>query len=70
ATEILGRNVIPDHWTFQVVEAYERTYYEPFKELERLAVSRLAGSRNHLYEARLKEARRTAGHPDHTSGPG
>ncbi|WP_225803097.1 hypothetical protein [Streptomyces sp. NK15101] len=69
-TEILGRNVIPGHWTFQIVEAYDRTYYEPFKGLERLAVSRLAGGRDHLYEARLKEARRTPGHPDHTPGPG
>ncbi|MFJ9574894.1 hypothetical protein ACIRQF_00710 [Streptomyces sp. NPDC101191] len=66
--EILGRNVIPDHWTFQIVEAYDGTYYEPFKALERLAVSRLAGGRDHLYEARLKEARRTEGHPDHTAG--
>ncbi|MFF0557856.1 hypothetical protein [Streptomyces sp. NPDC004266] len=67
--EILGRNVIPGHWTFQIVEAYDRTYYEPFKDLERLATSALAGGRQHLYEARLKAARRTSGHPDHTPGP-
>ncbi|WP_234315301.1 hypothetical protein [Streptomyces globisporus] len=67
--EILGRNVIPGHWTFQIVEAYDRTYYEPFKDLERLATSRLAAGRKHLYEARLKAARRTPGHPDHTPGP-
>ncbi|MFI8825719.1 hypothetical protein [Streptomyces sp. NPDC053431] len=68
-TDILGRNVIPGHWTFQIVEAYDRTYYEPFKVLERHAVSDLAQGRNHLYEARLKERRRTPGHPDHTSRP-
>ncbi|MER6214423.1 MULTISPECIES: hypothetical protein [unclassified Streptomyces] len=67
--EILGRNVIPGHWTFQIVEAYDSTYYEPFKDLERLAVARLAGGRPHLHEARLKEARRTHGHPDHKPGP-
>ncbi|MCF2126388.1 hypothetical protein L1I79_08010 [Strepomyces sp. STD 3.1] len=68
-TEILGRNVIPGHWTFQVVEAYDRTYYEPFRDLEREAVDRLAEGRDHLYEAELKEARRTRNHPDHTAGP-
>ncbi|MEU8743348.1 hypothetical protein AB0C39_06840 [Streptomyces parvulus] len=66
--EIVGRDVIPGHWTFQVVEAYDRTYYEPFRDLEREAVDRLAEGRGHLYEAELKEARRTRNHPDPTSG--
>ncbi|WP_333773733.1 hypothetical protein [Streptomyces sp. IBSBF 3136] len=68
-TEILGRNIIPGHWTFQIVEAYDHTYYRPFQELERAAVSELAQGRDHLYEAEMKEARRTAGHPDHTARP-
>jgi hypothetical protein len=67
--EILGRNVIPGHWTFQIVEAYERTYYEAFRTLEREAVDRLAEGRDHLYEAEMKEDRRTRGHPDHTARP-
>ncbi|MEJ1199501.1 MULTISPECIES: hypothetical protein [unclassified Streptomyces] len=67
--EILGRNVIPGHWTFQIVEAYDRTYYEAFKDLERAAVERLAEGRDHLYEAEMKEARRTRNHPDHTARP-
>ncbi|GGW38803.1 MULTISPECIES: hypothetical protein [Streptomyces] len=69
STEILGRNVIPGHWTFQIVEAYDRTYYRSFRQLERAAVDELAEGRDHLYEAELKEARRTAGHPDHTARP-
>ncbi|MFD7058824.1 hypothetical protein [Streptomyces sp. NPDC059906] len=68
-TEILGRNVIPGHWTFQIVDAYDRTYYQPFRDLERDAAARLAGGRRHLYEAELKEVRRTRNHPDHTSRP-
>ncbi|WP_225823381.1 hypothetical protein [Streptomyces naphthomycinicus] len=68
--EILGRNVIPGHWTFQLVEAYNDTYYRPFLELERSVVSELAQGRDHLYEAEMKEARRTPGHPDHTARPG
>lgn len=67
--DILGRNVIPGHWTFQIVEAYDRTYYEAFKDLERAAVERLAEGRDHLYEAEMKEARRTRNHPDHTARP-
>ncbi|GAA5214134.1 hypothetical protein [Streptomyces thinghirensis] len=67
--DILGRNVIPGHWTFQIVEAYDRTYYEAFKDLEREAVERLAEGRDHLYEAEMKEARRTRNHPDHTARP-
>ncbi|WP_077799721.1 hypothetical protein [Streptomyces sp. JHA26] len=68
-TEILGRNVIPGHWTFQIVEAYDQTYYRAFRDLEHEAVGRLADGRDHLYEAEMKEARRTRNHPDHTAGP-
>ncbi|MFG2679914.1 hypothetical protein [Streptomyces sp. NPDC048392] len=68
-TELLGRNVIPGHWTFQIVEAYDRTYYQAFRDLERAAVDQLAGGRGHLYEAELKEVRRTRDHPDHASRP-
>ncbi|MFE9467424.1 hypothetical protein ACFYNW_27885 [Streptomyces virginiae] len=67
--DILGRNVIPGHWTFQIVEAYDRTYYEPFRSLERQAVGALAAGRQHLYEAEMKESRRTVGHPDHVARP-
>jgi hypothetical protein len=68
-TEILGRNVIPGHWTFQIVEAYDDTYYQPFRSVERDAMDQLAQGRDHLYEAEMKESRRTAGHPDHTARP-
>ncbi|PRH77579.1 hypothetical protein C6N75_19575 [Streptomyces solincola] len=67
--EVLGRNVIPGHWTFQIVEAYNRTYYRPFAELERRLVDELAAGRDHLFEAEMKESRRTRGHPDHTARP-
>ncbi|MEU9731835.1 hypothetical protein [Streptomyces sp. NPDC048002] len=65
--QILGRNVIPGHWTFQIVEAYDETYYGPFRALESRAVRELAEGRDHLYEAELKERRRTHGHPDHSA---
>lgn len=63
--EILGRDVIPGHWTFQIIEAYNDTYYRPFVELERGVVNALAEGRDHLYEAEMKKARRTFAHHDH-----
>ncbi|MFD3534384.1 hypothetical protein [Streptomyces sp. NPDC058664] len=67
--EIVGRNVIPGHWTFQIVEEYNRTYYEPFRSVERQALADLAEGKDHLYEAEMKEVRRSDGHPDHTARP-
>ena len=63
--ELIGRNVIPGHWTFQIVEAYDDTYYAEFQQVEKDARDRLAGGRRHLYEAELKERRRTHGLPGH-----
>ncbi|MEU5217044.1 hypothetical protein AB0G79_12730 [Streptomyces sp. NPDC020807] len=69
-TEILGRNVVPGHWTYQIVDAYNETYYEPFRLLERTAVSALSGGQEHRFEARLQKERRTPGHPDHAPSGG
>ncbi|MEU3188669.1 hypothetical protein ABZ707_31400 [Streptomyces sp. NPDC006923] len=57
--EILGRNVIPGHWTFQIIEAYNQSYYRPFVDIEQRLIQELAQGRDHLFEAELKEARRT-----------
>lgn len=67
--ELVGRNVIPGHWTFQIVEAYDDGYYATFKELERAAREELVGGRRHLYEAEMKEDRRTHGAPGHEATP-
>jgi hypothetical protein len=63
--ELIGRNVITGHWTYQIVEDYDDGYYALFKELERTARERLVGGRRHLYEAEMKQRRRTAGEPGH-----
>ncbi|MEU9233930.1 hypothetical protein [Streptomyces subrutilus] len=67
--DLVGRNVIPGHWTFQIIEAYNSTYYRPFAAAERDIVDEVAGGRDHLLEARLKTIRRTPRHPDHTATP-
>ncbi|MDP9841030.1 hypothetical protein [Streptosporangium lutulentum] len=58
ANELIGRNVLPDRWTFQVVEEYEDGYYRFFADLEKRIRDQLAGGRRHLHEARMKERRR------------
>ena len=68
-TELVGRNVIADRWTFQIVEDYDDGYWSLFRDLEREARQTLTGGLPHLHEAKMKEDRRTHGHPDHTAGP-
>jgi hypothetical protein len=65
ARELIGRNVTPGHWTFQLVEEYDDGYYADFRAIERAAREQHAQGRRHLYEAELKERRRTPGRPGH-----
>jgi len=69
ATELVGRNVLPGRWTFQIVEAYDDTYYSAFKSVERGARDQLVDGKRHLYEAEMKEDRRTDGLPGHEATP-
>ncbi|MFZ6991763.1 hypothetical protein ACO0E1_07695 [Curtobacterium sp. RRHDQ66] len=68
-TELVGRNVIAGRWTFQVVEDYDDGYYALAKELERTARDELVGGRRHLFEAGMKEDRRTSGRRHHEATP-
>jgi hypothetical protein len=68
--ELVGRDVVPGHWTYQLVEAYDDTYWEPFGRLEREVRGRLAGGVRHLHEAAMRAERRTHGHPEPPDGPG
>ncbi|MEV4478208.1 hypothetical protein [Micromonospora coxensis] len=70
ATDLLGRNVIAGRWTFQIVEDFDDGYYALFRELDRRARDELAGGRRHLYEAEMKEQRRSRGRPGHEARPG
>ena len=63
--ELIGRNIVPGHWTFQLVEEFDDGYYADFRAVERDARDELAGGRRHLYEAELKERRRTHGRKGH-----
>ncbi|MEU9833149.1 hypothetical protein AB0D67_16610 [Streptosporangium sp. NPDC048047] len=59
--ELIGRDVLPGHWSFHIVEGYDDSYYRLFTDLERRIRERLAGGRRHIHEARLRERRRTPG---------
>jgi hypothetical protein len=67
--ELVGRNVLQGRWTFQIMEEYDDGYYATFKELERLARDELVGGRRHLYEAEMKEDRRSHGDAGHEAVP-
>jgi hypothetical protein len=51
---LVGRNVLPDRWTFQIVEEYDDGYWSVFREYENKARQSLADGRRHVYEARMK----------------
>ncbi|WP_408895877.1 hypothetical protein ACJ5H2_13255 [Nocardioides sp. R1-1] len=67
--ELVGRNVLQGRWTFQIMEEYDDGYYADFKRLERAARDALVEGRRHLYEAEMKEDRRTHGRAGHERKP-
>ena len=68
--ELFGRNILEGRWTFQIVEEYDDDYYATFKRLEEQARGDLVGGRRHLFEAEMKEERRTRGRAHHEAVPG
>ena len=69
ADELIGRNVAEGRWTFQVVEEFDDGYYDTFKDLEREARESLVEGRRHLFEAEMKESRRSHGRRHHEARP-
>lgn len=67
--DVIGRNVIEGRWTFQLVEEFDAVYYDAARHAERHVRERLMGGRTHVYEALLKEARRTRGRRHHEQRP-
>jgi hypothetical protein len=67
--DVVGRNTITGRWTFQIVEDYDDSYYTAVKAVEQEARDTLVGGRRHLYEAEMKEDRRTHGRQHHEARP-
>ncbi|MDJ0376958.1 hypothetical protein [Cryobacterium sp. PH31-L1] len=66
---LVGRNVIDGRWTFQIVEDYDDNYYSEIKSTEARVRQVLGDGRRHLYEAEMKEDRRTQGLRHHEATP-
>jgi len=67
--ELVGRNVVADRWTFQVVEDYDAGYWSTFRAFDARAREELAGGDRHVLEARMKQRERTPGAPRQEAGP-
>lgn len=67
--ELIGLNVIAGRWTFQLVEEYDDGYYAAARSTEERIRERLAGGRRHVFEAEMKEQRRTHGRRGHAAHP-
>ena len=67
--DLVGRNVIADRWTFQIVEDFDDGYWTAFRDHDARAREELAGGDRHVLEARMKQRERTRSHPAHEAGP-
>ena len=52
---LVGRDVIEDMWTFQLVEAYDWQYWEAFRNVERHVREALVAGRQYVFEAEMKQ---------------
>ena len=68
-TEMVGRNVLNGRWTFQIVEEFDDNYWTVFRDHERRVRDELQQGVRHVFEAEMKERRRTPGNADHKSRP-
>jgi hypothetical protein len=67
--EVVGRNILDGRWTFQVVDEFDDLYYQPVRALVRQLEQELIGGRRHVFEAEMKEERRSLGRSAHESRP-
>lgn len=68
-TDLVGRNVLYGRWTFQVVEEFDDVYWSVFRDHEKSVRDELAHSVRHVFEAEMKEKRRSKGRPGHEAHP-
>jgi hypothetical protein len=51
---LVGRDVLPGLWTFEIVEAYDEQYWSVFREVESLVRDAAVGGAPHVFEAEMK----------------
>jgi hypothetical protein len=67
--QLVGANVLPGRWTFQIVEEFDDGYYALFKSVEKRVREETMAGRRHVFEAELKQSRRTHGRTGHEATP-
>lgn len=67
--EIVGRNVLDGRWSFQIVEEFDDCYYRPAAVVEEEIRHQVIDGKQHVYEAEMKERRRTPETSGHESRP-
>lgn len=67
--DLVGRNVLAGRWTFQLVEEFDDGYWSRFRDHEARVRDELTGGARHVFEAEMKERRRTAGREGHEATP-
>ncbi|CCQ17402.1 putative uncharacterized protein [Rhodococcus sp. AW25M09] len=67
--DMIGRNIAPGRWTFQLVEEFDDGYWSPLREHDRAVRDELLEGRRHVFEAEMKERRRTHGRSGHEARP-
>jgi hypothetical protein len=67
--DVLGANPLPGMWSFQMVEAFDDGYYALAQGLHQRALDDLVEGRRHVFEAEMKELRRTHGREGHEATP-
>ena len=68
-TELVGRNVLQGRWTFQIMEEFDDGYAAAFRKHEQRVRDELMDGRRHVFEAEMKQDRRTKGRPGHAATP-
>ena len=67
--EVVGRNVLEGRWSFQIVEEFDDGYHDAVRQTEQRVLDELLEGRRHVFEAEMKERRRTDGRRHHERRP-
>lgn len=67
--DMVGRNVLHGRWTFQIVEEFDDDYWSALRAHEKRVRDELLDGKRHVFEAEMKEDRRTTGRDGHEATP-
>lgn len=61
SSALVGRDVVGDRWTFELVESYDAQYWTVFRAAEARARALLADGHRHVFEAEMKQREQRSG---------